>query len=237
MEPGSDWLANIFLFTFLFGLVFTVVSVFMGATHLGGAEAGHDVQADFGHDIGHDVGHGVGHDASHDIGHGDGGAGGPSVLNMPTIMAFLTWFGGAGYIFTRTLGLGALLTVPMALLSGLFGGAIMFALLAKVLWPMMSKPMASADFKLPGTAARVVSSIREGGVGEIVYSKGGSRFTAGARAVDGASVPKGSEVVILKYERGLAHVQRIDDLLDSEFERSSGEDESQAEEVAVAEKS
>lgn len=197
MGPGSDWLANIFLFAFVFGLLFTVVSLFMGATHIGGPDAGHG-------------GHGPG-----DGGHGDGGANGPSIFNLPTIMAFLTWFGAAGYIFTRTLGLGALLTIPLAVVSGTIGGGITFVLLARVLWPMMSKPMNRADYLLPGTPARVVSSIREGGVGEIVYSKAGSRFTAGARSADETAVPKGAEVVILKYEKGIAYVQRIDDLLAS----------------------
>ena len=135
------------------------------------------------------------------------------MFNIPTIMAFLTWFGGAGYLFTRTLGLGALLSVPLALISGLVGGAIMFALLARLLWPMMSKPMSKGDYHLPGTPARVVSSIREGGVGEIVYTKAGSRFTAGARSMSERPIAKGEEVVIIKYERGLAYVQAVDDLL------------------------
>jgi membrane protein implicated in regulation of membrane protease activity len=218
MEPGSDWLANIFLFTFLFGLVFTVVSLFLGASHVGGMEAGHDGGLDLGHDGNFDVGHAdVGHaDVGHaDVAHADGGAqGGPSIFNLPTIMAFLTWFGGAGYIFTRTLSVGALISVPMALISGLTGGAIMFVLLSRLLWPMMSKPMSKSDYRLPGTAARVVSAIRAGGVGEVVYSKGGIRFTAGARAVNGEPVPRGAEVVIIKYERGLAYVQPVDELLD-----------------------
>ena len=48
---GSDWLANLFLSTFLFGLIFTIVSVAMGFA--GGAHVGHA-----GH-VGHmgDVGH------------------------------------------------------------------------------------------------------------------------------------------------------------------------------------
>ena len=211
MEPGSEWLANIFLFTFLFGLIFTVVSLAMGATHMGGLDFGHDASLDIGHDAGADA-------AGHAHSHSDGGVDGPSLFNIPTIMAFLTWFGGAGYIFTRTIGLNPFLTVPLALLSGLFGGGIMFLVLARVLWPMMSKPMDRADFRLPGTPARVVSSIRPGGVGEIVYTKSGSRFTAGARSVGQEPVPKGAEVVILKYDKGLAYVQPVDEILNPDDE-------------------
>ena len=211
---GADLLSNIFLGMFLFGLIFTIVSLVLGFVHAGDIHIPH---------VGHvgDVGHGghVGH-AGHvgDAGHGGHGGhadgfDGPSVLNMPTIMAFITWLGGIGYLLRSSLGLSALIVLPLAIVSGLVGGAIMFFLLARVLWPMMSKPLNSADYRLPGTPARVVSSIREGGVGEIVYSKAGSRFTAGARAEDGRPIAKGAEVIILNYERGLAIVRSVDDLL------------------------
>ena len=205
----SDWLTNVFLFTFLFGLLFTVVSLVLGVTHVGGLDSGHNVHVHVGHGDTH-IGH-AGH-AAHD-GHGGAEAEGPGMLNMPTIMAFLTWFGGAGYIFSRTFGWGGFFTVPLALASGFAGASIMFTLLARLLWPMMSKPMNSADYELPGTPARVVSFIREGGVGEIVYTRGGSRFTAGARCVDERPVAKGAEVVIIKYERGMAYVQPVQDIL------------------------
>ena len=90
------------------------------------------------------------------------------MLNMPTIMAFITWFGGVGFILRQTLGLSGYIATPLALLSGLTGGAIMFTLLARVLWPMMSRPLSEEEFSLPGTVARVVSSIREGGVGDCI---------------------------------------------------------------------
>ena len=197
---GPDWLANLFLGMFLFGLIFTVASLLLGFAqsgdihmpHIGGYGGGHI-----------DSGHGQ---------HGDG-ADGPGVLNMPTIMAFITWLGGVGYLLRGSLGLHAFLVVPLAVVSGVIGGGIMFGLLAKVLWPMMSKPLRDADYTLPGTPARVVSAIREGGVGEIVYTKAGSRFTAGARSENGQPIARGTEVVILQYERGMAQVRSVDDLL------------------------
>jgi hypothetical protein len=89
---------------------------------------------------------------------------------------------------------------------------------------MMTKPLDSADYRLPGTPAKVVSSIREGGVGEVVYSKSGSRFTLGARAADGRPIAKGTEVIIISRERGLAVVRSVEDLLlerDMELEDGS----------------
>ncbi len=197
MSPSPDWLHNLFLYIFLFGLVFTVISLVIGAGDGSDLDQGGDTDIDL------DAG---GDSSSADVN-------GPGVFNLPTLMAFLTWFGGIGYLFTRTWDLGVLLAVPAALAGGLLGGAAMFMLMARLLWPMMSKPMTSAEYKLPGTPARVVSPIRAGGVGEIVYTKRGSRFTAGAKAVDDQPVARGADVVIISYERGMAYVQPVDRIL------------------------
>jgi membrane protein implicated in regulation of membrane protease activity len=204
---GSDWLANLFLSFFLFGLIFTVASLALG--WVGGAAGGHDVHVDLpgGHDVHIDVG-----DVSAHAGHAH--QAGPGWLNLPTIMATVTWFGGVGYLLRQSLGLYGWLAALLALISGLVGGALMFLLLARVLWPMMSKPLDQRNYSLPGTSARVVSAIRKGGVGEIVYSKDGARFTAGARSDDNSAIAKGAEVVIIRYERGLAYVQDIAALLE-----------------------
>lgn len=220
---GSDWLANLFLGIFLFGLIFTAASLLLGFSHIGGV-GGHGASGHAGGGAGHAVhmdvaGHHVNLDV-HDIdGHAElPGHDGPGIFNMPTIMAFLTWFGGIGYIVRHSWGLDGAFTTAFALLSGLAGGALMFVLLARWLWPMMSLPLSSADYKLPGTAARVVSSIRAGGVGEIVYTKNGARFTAGAKSADETAIARGTEVVILDYEKGLASVQDVHKLLERERE-------------------
>src|SRR5687768_11069318 len=134
---GADLLSNIFLGMFLFGLIFTIVSLVLGFVHAGDIHIPHIGQATVG-DAGPAGDVGAGADAHG--GHGDGFEG-PSVLNMPTIMAFITWLGGIGYLLRASLGLSALIVLPVAIVSGLVGGAIMFFLLARVLWPMMSKPL------------------------------------------------------------------------------------------------
>ena len=52
MFSGSDWLSNVFLFTFLFGLLFTAVSLALGLTHIGGLDTGHHAHIHVG---GHNV--------------------------------------------------------------------------------------------------------------------------------------------------------------------------------------
>ncbi len=213
---GSDWLANLFLSFFLFGLIFTVASLLLGWVGGGADAGGHDIHIDLpgGHDIQIEIGDAHADAGGHQLAHAaHAGHDGPGFLNMPTIMATITWFGGVGYLLRQSLGLYGWLAALLAVASGLVGGAIMFVLLARVLWPMMSKPLEDSDFRLPGTAARVVSPIRSGGVGEIVYTKKGTRFTAGARSVDDSAIAKGAEVVIIRYERGLAYVQDVDALL------------------------
>ena len=53
----------------------------------------------------------------------------------------------------------------------------------------------------------VSSSIREGGTGEILYSQVGTRRVCGARSEDGTAIAKGTEVVVTRYEKGIAYVQ------------------------------
>ncbi len=204
---GPDWLANLFLSIFLFGLLFTVASLLLGFGHTGGVGHAHS-GGGHAHAGGH---HAHLHTDQRMHTHLDvaGQHDGPGLLNTPTLMCFLTWLGGTGYLFRHSLNLGGYVSTALALIFGIAGASIMFTLLARWLWPMMSKPLNSADYSLPGTAARVVSSIREDGVGEIVYTKGGTRFTAGARSTDRQAILRGTEVVILKYERGMAYVQDV----------------------------
>jgi len=53
--------------------------------------------------------------------------------------------------------------------------------------------------------------IRAGGTGEIIFSQAGTRRAAGARSDDGTALPKGAEVVITRYEKGIAYVRRWED--------------------------
>ena len=135
-------------------------------------------------------------------------------------MAFLTWFGGAGYILRVYYGAWLPLAVALAVLIGVAGAAIVFAFLSRVLYASQTV-LDPKDYYLPGTLARVSSPIRAGGTGEVIYSKGGTRQVAGARSLDGREIGRDNEVVIMRYERGLAYVQRWDDLMREEEGRPS----------------
>jgi hypothetical protein len=73
--------------------------------------------------------------------------------------------------------------------------------------------------RFAGTIARITSPVRQGGVGEIVYEMNGVRQVSAARTADGRSLPRGSQVLVLRREKGMAIVEpwtKDDDLNDWE---------------------
>jgi hypothetical protein len=67
--------------------------------------------------------------------------------------------------------------------------------------------MDPADYEMVGVLGRVSSSIREAGTGEMVYTQMGTRRVCGARSDDGSAVAKGVEVVVTRYDKGIAYVR------------------------------
>jgi hypothetical protein len=65
---------------------------------------------------------------------------------------------------------------------------------------------------MSGVLGRVSSRILAGGTGEIIYSQAGTRRACGARSEDGQPIPEDTEVVVTRYEKGIAYVRRWADL-------------------------
>jgi hypothetical protein len=129
-----------------------------------------------------------------------------SPFNFVTFTAFLAWFGGTGYLLTRYSSVWFAMGLGIAIASGLAGGGIIFLFLSKVL-TSEDENMDPADYEMVGVLGRTSISIREGGTGEIIYSQAGTRRTCGARSEDGSAIAKGVEVVVTRYERGIAYVR------------------------------
>jgi hypothetical protein len=66
--------------------------------------------------------------------HGSGSRG-LSAVNGFTITAFLCWFGGAGYLLHRYSIFVATLVLLLSVVSGVFGAALLWAILFKLLLP------------------------------------------------------------------------------------------------------
>jgi len=131
-------------------------------------------------------------------------------FNFGTIAAFLAWFGGTGYLLEHYYHVWVVVAIVVATLSGLGAAALVFLFLAKVLMAD-EQPLDPADYDMVGVLGRTSIPIRPGGTGEVVYTQGGTRHVAGARSEDGAAIAKGAEVIVTRYEKGLAYVRRWED--------------------------
>jgi membrane protein implicated in regulation of membrane protease activity len=134
-------------------------------------------------------------------------------LNFGTMSAFLAWFGGTGYLLEHYYGVWFVAALGFATLSGLAAASVVFWFLAKIL---MAREAAlnPADYEMVGVLGRVSSSIRAGGTGEIIYSQEGTRRVAGARSEQGTAIPRGAEVLVMRYEKGIAYVRPWQDPAD-----------------------
>jgi len=145
-------------------------------------------------------------------GHGPAGRGSQSSpINLGTVSAFLAWFGGAGYLLTRYSSFWALVTLGLAVVSGIAGASVVFWFLVKVLLAH-ERVLDPADYEMAGVLGRVSSPLRQGGTGEMIFSRDGARRAASIRSETGQAIEKGVEVVVTRYEKGIAYVRPWDEL-------------------------
>ena len=189
--------SDFYLVCFLVGLIFSAVSFLLGGSH---AHFGHGLHLHLGH------GHGAHFHGSHAAGHSDS----VSFFNVATVTAFLAWFGGAGYLLTRYSSLVIWLAFASSALAGLSGAGLIFWFLVKL--AATEQPLDPADYDLIGALGKLSANIRAGGTGEMIFPQQGARKAVGARSEDGTAIPKGTEVVITRYEKGIAYVRRWDEL-------------------------
>ena len=129
-------------------------------------------------------------------------------INITAIVLFLAIFGGVGLLLEDKHQLTSLLAASIAGVSGLAGSAAVNRILAAII--ARERPLEPVTFT--GTLALVTMPIREGGgIGEIVYTIEGTRRCSGARSDDGRGIGKGAEVVIVRYDRGIAYVAAFDE--------------------------
>lgn len=176
-----------FIVSFATGLILSLLSLLGGFGHL------HIGHFHLDHSAGHTHGAGI------------------SSVNAFTVLAFLTWFGGAGYLLHRSAALSLQIVLVIATISGFAGAALLWATLFKLLLPHQ-RVLDAADTEMGGVLARVSNGIRAGdGIGEIIFSQTGARRASAARSEDGYAIERGAEVVVIRYERGVAYVRRWDE--------------------------
>jgi membrane protein implicated in regulation of membrane protease activity len=136
-----------------------------------------------------------------------------SPFNFVSLTAFLAWFGGTGFLITRFSSMWFALALLIALTAGFIGAAVVFFFLTRVLISR-EENMDAADYEMVGVLGRISMPIRENGTGEIIYSQAGTRRTCGARSDNGAVFAKGTEIMVSRYEKGIAYVKRWEEVSD-----------------------
>ena len=195
--------ADFYLICFAVGFAFSFLSFILGGFHWH-VHLPHGPHIHVGPHV--HLGHGGG-------GHGTatGGGDGPransiSPFNLVTLAAFLAWFGGTGYLLTRFSAVWFGMGLVIALLTGVAGAGIIYVFLSRVLMSR-DENLDPADYDMVGVLGRLSVPIRAGGTGELIYSQAGTRRTCGARTENGNAVEKGTEVVVTRYDRGIAYVR------------------------------
>lgn len=186
---------SVYLVCFWVGLILTaLLSLFSGLGH----GAGHF------HLDGHGIGHGgnIGHGHSGSGGHGSSG---PSPFNLYCALAFLTGFGGIGYVLTTSGTFGGIMILLIAVLIGVTLAWFMFMVMMK-LFMRGEQVMRQEDYDLVGVLGCVSVPIPVHGVGEMKYLMAETTRSIGARSDSDSQISKGTEVVIIKVEKGLAVV-------------------------------
>lgn len=206
---------TLFLACFVFGALVTLASAILGlaqsAAH--GTDGGPLGPLPHGSDMAHSASHGA-PALPGDGGHGELASGTAQqtghhglarlpLLNVSSLLAFITWFGAAGYLVLRFTA-SPLPAVAGALLGGT-AGAVAIALFLAIV-RQGERVMDPEEYRLKGTVARVTVRIPPDGVGEIVFSKAGVRRSEAARSLYGEPIGRDAEVVIVDYTRGVAKV-------------------------------
>jgi hypothetical protein len=186
-----------YLICFVVGLSLCALSFVggFGHLHLGHLHLGHA----------HLGGH------AHVGGHAASGDGSMSPVNGFTLMAFLCWFGGAGYLLQHYGGFIVPVVLALAILSGLAGALVIFWFLARVLLSH-ERVLTAEETEIVGVVGRVSGTIRAGGIGEILFPQNGARRFSPARSESGEAIQRDVEVMVMRYEDGIAYVRRWDEV-------------------------
>lgn len=150
-----------------------------------------------------------------------GRTGASSPFNMFTAMAFLCWFGGSGYLLSRYQFAVVPVIFLFAVITGLAGAALVFGFLVKVLLPH-EHVLLPEDTEMRGVVGRVSSTLRPDGVGEILFSLDGTRRCAPARTENGTPISRDAQVLVVRFEHGVAWVRPFSELEELEEPQKPG---------------
>jgi len=175
---------TLFLVCFLVGVGVSALSLLSGHFHLPHAFHVHHVRGDASGGV---------------FGH---------LFNFAAITMFLTWFGAVGLLLEQLTQIAAFLVLAGAATGGSVGAVA----INRIIDILRAHERPLEPISLIGTIGKLTIPIRKDGTGEVVYTIEGTRRCSGARSDDGRAIVKGAEVVITKYDKGIAYVCEFDKL-------------------------
>jgi len=168
----------IYAICLVFGLMFILISAFLG--HLFG---GHE---------------GIGAGGHADAGFNADGVPGISFFSPTILASFVTAFGGFGLIFSEIHATSSVwLHAPISFVAALGVSLGVLWLMNKIFRGTESSSEGQVA-NLVGQTAAIVSPIPVNGVGEISYEQSGSRYSAPARDEHGGAISNGKTVRITR---------------------------------------
>ncbi len=210
---AHDPLSLVFIFCFLLGFGFFLVTALMGGhSHAAAHGAGH-VHMPVAH-------HAATHIGSHAPAYAPGaGAGQQSqasshqasfspfaYLNPTSIGLFLLGFGLFGYFFHNLTNLAVSLSLLLAVASGIALAAVLLFSLSRI----FASSEGSTELDVAdrtGMLGKVSITIPEKGLGEVIYtSPGGLHKSIPARGLGNQRLERDQEVVVVNYQNGVAEV-------------------------------
>ena len=187
-----------YLICFVVGFAFTALSFLSGTLHF---------TFHFPHGHFHTGGHGAGHSGGTHGSHGSTFG----FFNPMSLAVFLAWFGGTGYLLVHLRHIWVLAGLAFSTLAGLIGSGIVIIFATKYFLAHESSldPM---DYEMIGVLGKVSGTIRRRGTGEIIFEQEGVRKACAARSENDEDVDRGEEVVVTRFEKGVAYVRRWNEL-------------------------
>jgi membrane protein implicated in regulation of membrane protease activity len=178
-----------YLICFVAGFAFTAISFLGGTLH-----------------VHFHLPHGTFHAGGHSWARG-----GFSFVNPMTLAVFLAWFGGAGYILVHLRHVWVFAALALSSLVGLVGASLVFLVVGKFLMAH-DYTLDPDDFEMVGVLGKVSGTISNEGTGEIIFEQMGVRKGCAARSDAGEDISVGEEVVVTRFEQGMAYVRRWSEL-------------------------
>lgn len=237
MPIVTDPLSLLFLASFLFGLLFLIVTTLLGSLGQGHG-VGHSIHGVHGvhgvHSMTHQV-HLGGHiggsthqmiqahkttvtraTSHHNASSAKGGSSLFSYINPTTVILFLLGFGFFGYVFHNLADWAFPLVLLGACVGGLVVTILLLSLLARFFGNAEGETVQDVSDRV-GLIGKVSMTIQENGLGEILYtSPGGLRKSITARSTDGRRLERDQEVVVTNYQHGVAEVDTWEHFMEQE---------------------